>query len=133
MAVFASMLIPQLRLGSARTLSQSSAKTPSDSIAAQVLMTFIHSISAWVPSWLIGVITIAVPAAVVLLSYRWFTRRLIRLARRYSPFLQQLLARGQGPASVIIVVVVSGLALAGADFPAPVTRAIAQTLLVAFV
>jgi len=96
-------------------------------------MTFIHSISAWVPSWLIGVITIAVPAAVVLLSYRWFTRRLIRLARRYSPFLQQLLARGQGPASVIIVVVVSGLALAGADFPAPVTRAIAQTLLVAFV
>jgi small-conductance mechanosensitive channel len=96
-------------------------------------MTFIHSIVAWVPPWLIGVIMMIVPAAIVLLVYRWFIRRLIRLAGRYSPFLERLLARGQGPASVIIVVVVSGVSLAGAHFPGPVIRAIAQALLVAFV
>ena len=80
-------------------------------------MTFIHSISAWVPPWLIGVITIIVPAIVVLVIYRWFTRKLIRLAGRYSPFLQRLLARGQGPASLILVIFVSGPALAGANLP----------------
>jgi small-conductance mechanosensitive channel len=74
-----------------------------------------------------------VPALVVLIIYRWFTRRLIRLAGRYSPFLQKLLARGQGPASAIIVIVVAGLALAGAQFSAAVTRGIAQGLFVAFV
>ena len=96
-------------------------------------MTFIHSISSWVPPWLIGVVTMIVPAVVVLLVYRWFIRRLIRLAGRYSPFLQTLLARGQGPASVIIVIVVSGVALAGANFPWNVTAAIGRALLVAFV
>ena len=96
-------------------------------------MTFIHSISAWVPPWLIGVITMVVPTLLVLAVYRWFTRRLIRLAGRHSPFLQRLLARGQGPASVILVIVVSGVALAGANFPWDVTAAIGRALLVAFV
>jgi small-conductance mechanosensitive channel len=96
-------------------------------------MTVIDSIWSWVPPWLIGVITMIVPAVVALLVYRWFNRRLIRLAGRFSPFLKTLLTRGQGPASVSIVIVVSGLALAGTDFPSPVTRAIGQTLLVGFV
>ncbi len=96
-------------------------------------MTFIHSISSWVPPWLIGVITMIIPAAVVLLIYRWFTRRLIRLAGRYSPFLQRLLARGQGPVSVIIVIVVAGIGLAGAHFSASVTRMLGHALLVGFV
>jgi small-conductance mechanosensitive channel len=96
-------------------------------------MTFIHSISAWVPPWLIGVITIIVPAIVALVIYRWFVRRLIRLAGRYSPFLQKLLSRGQGPVSVILVIVVSGAALAGARFPWDVTAAIGRALLVGFV
>jgi small-conductance mechanosensitive channel len=96
-------------------------------------MTFIHSISSWVPSWLIGVITMIVPAIVALVVYRWFTRRLIRLAGRYSPFLRTLLARGQGPVSVILVIVVSGAALAGARFPWDVTAAIGRALLVALV
>ena len=91
-------------------------------------MTFMHSISSWVPPWLIGVITMIVPAIVVLAVYRWFTRRLIRLAGRYSPFLQRLLARGQGPASLILVIVVSGAALAGANFPWDVTAAIGRAL-----
>jgi hypothetical protein len=34
-----------------------------------------------------------VPAVAVLVIYRWFIRRLIRLAGRYSPFLQKLLAQ----------------------------------------
>ncbi|MBV8400122.1 MAG: mechanosensitive ion channel family protein [Acetobacteraceae bacterium] len=96
-------------------------------------MTFIHSISSWVPPWLIGVITMVVPTLIVLAVYRWFTRRLIRLAGRYSPFLQRLLARGQGPASVILVIVVCGVALAGVNFPWNVTAAIGRALLVAFV
>ena len=96
-------------------------------------MTFIHSISAWVPPWLIGVITMVAPTLLVLAVYRWFTRRLIRLAGRYSPFLQRLLARGQGPASLILVIVVCGVALAGANFPWDVTAAIGRALFVAFV
>jgi small-conductance mechanosensitive channel len=112
---------------------QSSAKTSPDSTAVQVQMSFIDSILSWVPSWVIGVITIVVPAVVALVVYRWFTRRLIRLAGRYSPFLQRLLARGQGPASLILVIVVSGVALAGAKFPWDVTAAIGRALLVAFV
>jgi small-conductance mechanosensitive channel len=74
-----------------------------------------------------------VPTLIVLAVYRWFTRRLIRLAGRYSPFLQRLLARGQGPASLILVIFVSGAALAGARFPWDVTAAIGRALLVAFV
>ncbi len=79
-------------------------------------MTSISSISSWVPTWIIGVVVMVVPAVVALLVYRWFTRRLIRLAGRYSPFLQRLLSRGQGPASVILVIVVAGIGLAGAEF-----------------
>jgi small-conductance mechanosensitive channel len=74
-----------------------------------------------------------VPVIIVLVVYRWFTRRLIRLAGRYSPFFQRLLARGQGPASLILVIFVSGVALAGAKFPWDVTAAIGRALLVAFV
>jgi small-conductance mechanosensitive channel len=96
-------------------------------------MAFMNSILSWVPHWVVGLVTMVVPAFLALIIYRWFTRRLIRLAGRYSPFLQKLLARGQGPASAIIVIVVSGLMLAAANFSAPVTRAIAQGLLVAFV
>lgn len=96
-------------------------------------MAFLNSILSWVPHWVVGLVTMVVPALVVLIIYRWFIRRLIQLAGRYSAFLQKLLARGQGPASAIIVIVVAGLALAGAQFSAPVTRAIAQALFVAFV
>ncbi|HEY1430650.1 MAG TPA: mechanosensitive ion channel domain-containing protein [Stellaceae bacterium] len=96
-------------------------------------MTWIHSISSWVPAWIVGTVTIIVPAIVVLVVYRWFTRRLIRLAGRYSPFLQKLLSRGQGPVSLLLVIVVSGAALAGARFPWDVTAAIGRALLVGFV
>jgi small-conductance mechanosensitive channel len=96
-------------------------------------MTFIDSISSWVPPWLISVITMIVPVIVALVIYRWFIRRLIRLAGRYSPFLQKLLARGQGPVSLILIVVVAGAALAAANFPWDVTAAIGRALLVAFV
>jgi small-conductance mechanosensitive channel len=96
-------------------------------------MTWIDAISSWVPPWITGVIIIVVPAMIALAVYRWFIRRLIRLAGRYSPFLRTLLARGQGPVSVILVVVVAGAALAGANFPWNVTAAIGRALLVTFV
>src|SRR6201987_4811855 len=44
-----------------------------------------------------------------------------------------LLSRGQGPVSAIIVIVVAGAALAGANFPWGGTGASGRTLLVAFV
>ncbi len=96
-------------------------------------MTWIDSISSWIPHWIIGVIIMVVPALVALAIYRWFIRRLIRLAGRYSPFLRTLLSRGQGPVSVILVIVVSGAALAGTNFPWNVTAAIGRALLVGFI
>ena len=47
--------------------------------------------------------------------------------------LETLLARGRGPASALIVIIVSGLALPGVNFPRPVALAIGRLLLVAFV
>src|SRR5260370_20362300 len=94
-------------------------------------MTFIDSISSWVPPWLIGVITMIVPVIVALVIYRWFIRRLIRLAGRYSPVLQKLLARRQGPVSLILLVVVAGAAPAAANLPWGVTAPIGPALLVA--
>ena len=96
-------------------------------------MTWIHSISSWVPAWLVGAVTIIVPAIIVLVLSRWIIRRLMRLAGRYSPLLQRLLARSQGPASLMLVTIVSGIALAGARFPWEVTAAIGRALAVAFV
>ncbi len=96
-------------------------------------MTWMHSISSWVPAWLIGAVTIIVPAIIVLALSRWIIHRLIRLAGRYSPFLQRLLARSQGPVSLMLVTIVSGVALAGARFPWEVTTAIGRALAVAFV
>ena len=74
-----------------------------------------------------------VPALVVLALYRWLTRRLIRLAGRYSPFLQRLLERGQGPASAFVVILALGAALPAARFSLPVALAIGRGLLVAFI
>ncbi|MGH7045959.1 MAG: mechanosensitive ion channel family protein, partial [Stellaceae bacterium] len=88
---------------------------------------------SWIPHWVIGVIIMVVPTLIVLGVYRWLARRLIRLAGRFSPFLQTLLARGQGPATAIIVIVVLGLCLPGARFAAGPTVAIARALLVAFI
>jgi small-conductance mechanosensitive channel len=96
-------------------------------------MTWIHSISSWVPAWLVGAVTIIVPAIIVLALSRWIIHRLMRLAGRYSPFLQRLFARSQGPVSLMLVTVVSGIALAGARFPWDVTAAIGRALAVAFV
>ena len=96
-------------------------------------MTWIHSISSWVPAWVAGVVTIIVPAMIVLAASRWIIHRLMRLAGRYSPFLQRLLGRSQGPVSLILVTVVSGIALAGARFPWEVTAAIGRVLAVVFV
>jgi small-conductance mechanosensitive channel len=96
-------------------------------------MNLIESILSWIPHWVIGAIVMIAPAAIALAIYRWFTRRLIRLAGRYSPFLKTLLARGQGPASVIVAITVAGLALPVANFEGPVTLSIARGLLVAFI
>ncbi len=96
-------------------------------------MTVIDATLSWIPPWIIGAIIMIVSAVVVLAIYRWFTRRLIRLAGRFSPFLQVLLARGQHPASMIVVIIALGLALPAAQFPTPVTIVIGRILLVLFV
>jgi small-conductance mechanosensitive channel len=91
------------------------------------------AILSWIPPWVLGAIIIIVPALVVLAIYRWLTRRLIRLAGRYSPFLQRLLERGQGPASAFVVILALGAALPAARFSLPVALAIGRGLLVAFI
>jgi hypothetical protein len=60
-------------------------------------MTLTEFIDAWIPPWF-----------VVLVIYRWFNRGLIRLAGHYSTFLPKLLARGQGAASTILVIIALG-------------------------
>src|SRR5690348_16070800 len=89
--------------------------------------------SAWVPRWLLGLAIMAAAAALVLLVYRWFNNRLIRLAARYSPFLEMLLRRGQGPASAILVVVALGAALPAAQFPYEWAVIAGRVLLIALV
>ena len=96
-------------------------------------MTLIKSMLAWIPPWIIGAVIVIVPAIAAVAAYRWFTRRLIRLAGRYSSFLQQLLARGQGPASAAVLIIVAGLALPGANLPWEVTVAVGRALLVALI
>ena len=91
------------------------------------------AIPSWIPPWVVGATIMVVSALVVLGLYRWLTRRLIRLAGRFSPFLQTLLERGQGPASAFVVILALGAALPAASFPFPVAIAIGRTLLVAFI
>lgn len=86
-----------------------------------------------IPPWVLGTIIMIVPALVALAIYRWLTRWLIRLAGRRSPFLQRLLERGQGPASVFVVIFALGAALPAARFSYPVAIAIGRGLLVAFI
>ena len=86
-----------------------------------------------IPAWILGAILMIVTALVVLAVYRWLTRRLIRLAGRKSAFLQRLLQRGQGPASVFVVIFALGAALPAARFSFPVALAIGHALLVAFI
>ena len=57
-------------------------------------MRIANVISGWVPHWVVGIGIMVVPAIVVMVVYRWFIWRVIRLAERHSPFLQQLLQRG---------------------------------------
>jgi small-conductance mechanosensitive channel len=96
-------------------------------------MTLIKSMLDWIPHWIIGAVIIIVPAIAAVATYRWFTRRLIRLAGRYSSFLQQLLARGQGPASAVVLIIVAGVALPGARLQWEVTVAVGRVLLVALI
>ena len=86
-----------------------------------------------IPSWVLGAIIMIVPALMALAVYRWLTRWLIRLAGRKSPFLQRLLQRGQGPASIFVVLFALGAALPAARFSFPVSLAIGHALLAAFV
>ncbi len=97
-------------------------------------MAAIHAwIHQWIPHWVVGLIIMIVPALIVLGIYRWFTRRLIRFAGRFSPFLQTLLERGQGPASLFVVILVLGAALPAARFPYGTTIAIGRALLLTFI
>jgi small-conductance mechanosensitive channel len=90
-------------------------------------------VTHWMPHWIVGTVIMVVPAVIALLLYRWCTGALARLAARYSPFLQQLLSRDRGPTSALVVVVVLGIALPAASFPAPLTFGIGHTLVFAFV
>ena len=91
------------------------------------------TILTWIPPWVLGAVIMVVPALVILVLYRWLTRRLIRLAGRHSPFFQRLLERGQGLASAFVVILALGAALPAARLSLPVAIAIGRALLVAFI
>jgi small-conductance mechanosensitive channel len=93
----------------------------------------MREIFSWIPPRVVSAVIMAAPAIVALALYRWSTRRLIRLAGRYSPFLQTLLERGQRPASAFVVILLLGAALPAARFPLSVAVVIGRTLLVAFI
>ena len=90
-------------------------------------------VSTWVPRWIIGLVIMAAAAIVVLLVYRWFSSRLIRLVARYSRFLETLLRRGQGPASAILIIFALGATLPAAQFPYEWAMAAGRGLLIALV
>jgi small-conductance mechanosensitive channel len=88
---------------------------------------------AMIPSWVVGAVTMIVPALMVLAIYRWLARWLIGLAGRVSAFLQHLLLRGQAAACAFAVIIAVGAALPAEQFSLPVTLAIGHVLLVAFI
>jgi small-conductance mechanosensitive channel len=90
-------------------------------------------LSDWVPGWLIGLAVMAAAAILVLLVYRWFNSRLIRLAARFSPFLERLLRRGQGPASAILVILALAATLPASQLPYDWAVTTGRVLLIALV
>jgi len=86
---------------------------------------------AMIPDWLVGAVTMIVPAITVLAIYRRLARWLIERAGRVSAFLQQLLLRGQAAACAFVVISALGAALPAEGFSLPVTLAIGHVLLVA--
>jgi small-conductance mechanosensitive channel len=93
----------------------------------------LESISSWTPQWAIGTVILVVTVVVVLIVYRWFIGKLVHLAGRFSPFLQQLLSRARGPAAAILVIIALGAALPGTPFSYPVTLAIGHGLLIGMI
>jgi small-conductance mechanosensitive channel len=81
-----------------------------------------------IPHWVIGALVMAAAAALVLSLSRWVIARLIRLAARFSPFLRDLLARAQGPATALLVIFALAAALPGVGLPWSATAAIGQAL-----
>jgi hypothetical protein len=116
-----------------RVLPLSSRTKPSEPASRCILTGFYGSGPSWIPPWVLGVIIMIAPVLVILLVYHWLTRWPIRLAGRLSPFLQRLLERGQGPASVFVVILALGAALPAARFSLPVAIAIGRALLVALI
>ncbi|HVC52658.1 MAG TPA: mechanosensitive ion channel family protein [Stellaceae bacterium] len=96
-------------------------------------MNFLGHLFGIVPHWVVGIAIMVVPALVVLALYRWFMGRIIRLAGRFSPFLMELLTRGHGPASMLVLILALGATLPAAQFSARLTSGLAGGLLAALV
>ncbi len=66
------------------------------------------ALGSLIPPWVLGAVIMIGTMLVVLAMYRWLAHSLIRLAGKRSAFLQQLLRRGQGPASAFVVIFALG-------------------------
>jgi hypothetical protein len=90
----------------------------------------MHFVSVWIPHWIVGTVVMVVPG-----HDRAFPLSLVRrparraFVARFSPFLQQLLLRGRGPVGALVVLIVFGIALPAAAFPAPLTLGIGHALI----
>ncbi len=91
------------------------------------------ALGSLIPPWVLGAVIMIGTMLVVLAMYRWLAHSLIRLAGKRSAFLQQLLRRGQGPASAFVVIFALGVALPAARFPLAITLMIANALLILFI
>ena len=86
-------------------------------------------IPGWIPDWIVGVATMLIPAIIVGIFYRWFTRRLIGVADRRSPFLHRLLMRAQQPVGAIVLIFALAIVLPAANFSYDLTVTVGHTLL----
>jgi small-conductance mechanosensitive channel len=93
----------------------------------------MEAMTNWVPQWLVGAVIMAVPAFVALVVFHWSFRALLGLAARLSPFMRTLLDRAQGPAAAMAVILVLGVALPAAQFPADIALMIGHGLLIAMI
>ena len=87
----------------------------------------------WAPPWAVSLIILFGSAVLALLVFKWVYRLIAMLARRFGPFVSELVRRTEGPVCIIWLTMVLGAVVTPAGFSPVATAAIAELLLVAFI
>lgn len=86
-----------------------------------------------VPNWLVGTVILGIAVALALLAFRMVVAAVRRALGTRHPRLRTLLAGGDGPLRLALVVLALSIALPIAPIPAGVADAMARGLRVAFI